>query len=126
MEGRPDLYPLLDLSCRAKASPLAWLFVDGTNIRADQKMADAAKRGAGVERDDCNAIGRSRGGYGTKACVITGRQGRPVDFRVAPGQAHEFPHALSLLDQLPGVPRSVVADRSYSSTACARQSGPPE
>jgi hypothetical protein len=36
-------------------------------------------------------------------------------FRIAPGQAHELPDAIPLLDRLPGVPAWVVADRGYSS-----------
>jgi transposase len=43
--------------------------------------------------------------------------GRAIAFRIAPGQAHEWPHAVPLLDRLPGVPRWVVADRGYSSHA---------
>jgi len=58
-----------------------------------------------------------RGGYGTKACVITDAIGRAVAFVLAPGQAHELPHAMALLDHLPGVPGWVVADRGHSSHA---------
>jgi transposase len=47
--------------------------------------------------------------------VITDGLGRAVAFRIAPGQAHELPHAIPLLDSLPGVPMWVVADRGYSS-----------
>jgi transposase len=47
--------------------------------------------------------------------VIADGRGRPVGFRLAPGQAHELPQAIPLLDQLPGVPKWVVADRGYSS-----------
>ena len=36
-------------------------------------------------------------------------------FVLAPGQAHELPHAAALLDSLPGIPRWVVADRGYAS-----------
>ncbi len=36
---------------------------------------------------------------------------------LGPGQDHELPHAIPLLDQLPGVPGWVVADRAYSSHA---------
>jgi DDE family transposase len=47
--------------------------------------------------------------------VIADGSGRAVAFRIAPGQAHELPHAVPLLDRLPGVPRWVVADRGYAS-----------
>jgi len=47
--------------------------------------------------------------------VIADGAGRAIAFRIAPGQAHELPHALPLLEQLPSVPRWVVADRGYSS-----------
>ena len=43
--------------------------------------------------------------------------GRAVAFILAPGQAHELPHAVALLDRLPGIPGWVVADRGYSSHA---------
>jgi len=49
--------------------------------------------------------------------VIADGQGRAIAFRIAPGQAHELPHAVPLLDRLPGVPRWVVGDRGYSSHA---------
>jgi hypothetical protein len=45
-------------------------FLDGTNIRAHQKAAGAERMGADAEeRDRREALGRSRGGYGTKAVV---------------------------------------------------------
>jgi transposase len=46
--------------------------------------------------------------------VITDGLGRAIAFRIAPGQAHELPEAIRLLDSLPGVPAWVVADRGYS------------
>jgi transposase len=49
--------------------------------------------------------------------VIADSSGRAVAFHIAPGQAHELPHAVPLLAALPGVPRWVVADRGYSSHA---------
>src|SRR5215210_7217644 len=76
------------------------------------------KKGAtSKERDEREALGRSRGGYGTKACVIADGLGRAVAFILVPGQAHELPHAVPLLDRLPGVPQWVVADRGLSSHA---------
>ena len=98
---------------------LGMTFLDGTSIRAHQKAAGAAlKRGSQAERDSREALGRSRGGYGTKACVIADGLGRAVAFILAPGQAHELPHAIPLLNRLPGVPKWVVADRGFSSHAC--------
>jgi transposase len=47
--------------------------------------------------------------------VIADALGRAIAFRIAPGQAHELPDAIPLLDSLPGVPTWVVADRGYSS-----------
>jgi transposase len=49
--------------------------------------------------------------------VIADSQGRAIAFRIAPGQAHELPEAIPLLDSLPGVPTWVVADRGYSSSS---------
>ena len=49
--------------------------------------------------------------------MIADGQGRAVAFRIAPGQAHELPHAVPLLDRLPDVPGWVVGDRGYSSHA---------
>ena len=71
--------------------------------------------GSAAQRDHREALGRSRGGYGTKAFVIADGRGRAVAFHLAPGQAHELPHAVPLLDRLPGVPKWVVADRGFSS-----------
>ena len=36
---------------------------------------------------------------------------------LAPGQAHELPHPVPLLDRLPRMPKWVVADRGYTSHA---------
>ena len=49
--------------------------------------------------------------------MIADGSGRAVAFRLAPGQAHELPHAVPLLARLPRVPRWVVADRGYASHA---------
>jgi len=49
--------------------------------------------------------------------VIADAAGRAIAFVLAPGQVHELPHAVPLLDQLPGTPKWVVADRGYSSHA---------
>ncbi len=47
--------------------------------------------------------------------MIADASGRAIAFRIAPGQAHELPHAVPLLERLPGVPKWVVGDRGYTS-----------
>src|SRR3954466_5888885 len=84
---------------------------------ASEGRRGSPKRGSQAERDKREALGRSRGGYGTKACVIADGLGRAVASMLAPGQAHELPHAVPLLERLPGVPKWVVADRGLSSHA---------
>ncbi len=49
--------------------------------------------------------------------MIADGAGRAIAFRIAPGQAHELPHAIPLLDCLPGLPKWIVADRGYTSHA---------
>ena len=59
--------------------------LDGINVRAHQKAAGAARKGAPRERDQREALGRPRGSYGTKVCVTADGQGQAVTFRLAPG-----------------------------------------
>ena len=49
--------------------------------------------------------------------MIADASGRAVAVRIAPGQAHELPHAIPLLNRLPGVPKGVVGDRGLTSCA---------
>src|SRR5918912_1163737 len=86
--------------------------------RGFHRRGGGEKRGTNSqERDVREALGRSRGGYGAKACVIADGRGRAVAFALAPGQAHELPLAPGLLGRLPRVPLWVVGDRGYSANA---------
>ncbi|KQO73236.1 hypothetical protein ASF20_16070 [Methylobacterium sp. Leaf88] len=49
--------------------------------------------------------------------MIADGRGRAIAVRSAPGQDHERPHAVPLLDQPPGVPRWVVGDLGFTSHA---------
>ena len=57
-----------------------------------------------AQRDLREGLGRSRGGFETKACVIADGADRAAAFTVAPGQARELPQAIPLLDHLPDAP----------------------
>jgi transposase len=133
VDGRPDLHPLGQArglgapapagagAARARArhgaaAPLPRL--DGTVIRAHQKAAGARKQGrTPAASAEAQALGRSRGGYGTKGHVLADAGGRAIAFVVTPGQAAELPQAEPLLGFLPGTPIWTVADRGYSSHA---------
>lgn len=56
------------------------------------------------------ALGRSRGGLGTKIIGVCDAAGRLVDFLLAPGQAHELAPSLVLLKRLPEAPDWALAD----------------
>ncbi len=47
--------------------------------------------------------------------MIADGAGRAIAFKIAPGQAHELPQAVPLLDRLPGVPTWVVGERGFTS-----------
>jgi transposase len=85
--------------------------------RPPEGVGGGQKGAAPMKHGVDEALGRSRGGYGTKACVIADSAGRAVAFALAPGQAHELPQAVPLLGRLPDVPMWVVANRGYSSHA---------
>ncbi len=103
---------------------LGMVFLDGTTIRAHQKAADVAKRGgAGAERDTREALGRSRGGYDTKACVIADGRGRAIAFGLAPGARARAAPCGSAARPTPGMPKWVVGDRGYTSHASAITTG---
>jgi hypothetical protein len=70
------------------------------------------KGGSRARRDAREALGRSRGGYGTKARVIADGAGCAFAFQLALGQAHELPMARSLLSCLPKLPTWMIADRA--------------
>jgi hypothetical protein len=90
-------------------------FLDGTTIRAHHKPPGPPKRGDGKERNRRQALGRARGGFGTKADVIADSQGRAIGFARAPGQALELLLAPKLLAHLDAVPRWLVADHGCRS-----------
>ena len=80
------------------------------------------KKGASFEeRDDHEALGRARRGYGTKVCVTADGHGKAFGFALAPGQTHELPLAPVMLDNLPAIPLWVVADKGDTSNAFREQ-----
>jgi hypothetical protein len=68
--------------------------LDGTVIRAHQKAAGARKQDlTPAASAEAQALGRSRGGFGTKGHVLADAGGRAIAFVITPGQAAELPQA---------------------------------
>jgi transposase len=56
------------------------------------------------------ALGRSRGGLGTKIVGVCDAAGRLLDFVLIPGHGHELAPSLTLLRRLPEAPSWALAD----------------
>ncbi|MCT8004040.1 IS5 family transposase [Sphingomonas sanguinis] len=82
-----------------------YLMIDSTIVRAHQQAANR-KRGA---KDQ--ALGRSRGGLTTKVHMLADTFGRPLRFRITPGQASDIASAPELLEGQRG--KAVLADKAY-------------
>lgn len=101
--------------------------VDGTSIRAAKAAAGAPapkkKHQEAQEEPEDHALGRSRGGWGTKVHLVSDGQGVPLAVQVTAGQAHESTQFEKVLDavrirQPRGRPRkrpdAVAGDKGYS------------
>ena len=88
---------------------LEWVMLDSTVVRAHQH---AAGMNGG---DDDQALGRSRGGFGTKIHLKVEGLGLPVAIELSPGQDADITHAESLLAGPPA--EKVIADKGYDSAA---------
>src|ERR1043165_4572799 len=71
------------------------------------------KRGAHLQ-----ALGRSKGGNGTKIHLLCDALGNPLRIRLTTGNASDYPQALPLIEGLPI--HTVIADRGYDGDALLR------
>jgi len=112
------------------AGKVSWqVSVDSTTARAHIHAAgarrDSVDRVAG--EPDHHALGRSRGGWGTKTHAAVDQHRGVLSFLLTPGQDGDSPQFIPVLEQIriartgPGRPRQrperVLADRAYSSRA---------
>jgi transposase len=101
----------------ARGSSWGWRSSTAPRSALTRKPLVRQKGGSSAQRDQREALGRSRGGFSTKASVIVDGSGRAIGFALAPGQANELPMAPVLLSFLTAVALWIVADRGYSSQA---------
>ena len=88
---------------------LEWLLIDSTVIRAHPHAG-----GMNTATDD-QALGYSRGGFGTKIHVGFDALGNPVSVILSPGQDADITHAPAVLGA--HQPQAVLGDKGYDSDA---------
>jgi transposase len=88
---------------------LEWFLLDSTVVRAHPHAAGMNTAG----HDE--ALGRSRGGFGTKIHIGVDAVGNPVTFRLSPGQDADIRYGEALLED--HQPEKVIADKGYDSNA---------
>lgn len=98
---------------------LEWLILDSTIIRAHPCAAGAAKTAGGTGGQDEQALGRSRGGFGTKIHAAVSELLLPVAILLGAGREADISHAKALLDAAPAGAKvaAVIADKGYDSKA---------
>ena len=67
------------------------------------------------EKRGDQALGRSRGGLGTKVHIACEGLGLPVRFLLTGGEVHDVTQALALIEGIPA--EQVIADKGYDSEA---------
>jgi transposase len=98
---------------------LEWLVLDSTIIRAHPHAAGARKSNAGSGGQAEQALGRSRGGFGTKIHAAVSGLLLPVALLLTAGQEADVRHAQTLLAEVPAAAevQAVIADKGYDSKA---------
>ena len=82
--------------------------LDASIVKAHAQAAGARHKKGGQK---AQALGRARGGFGTKIHAIVDALGLPVRFAVGPGQQNDMAVACDLVRGLPA--GQVIADRAY-------------
>ncbi len=127
MAARRDLDEVVEalLGALNEAGKLDWNLwcVDGSVTRAARCAGGYPGDGPPGEPDD-HALGRSRGGNGTKFHLASDANGVPLAVEVSAGQAHESKSFVDVLDavRIPGLgpgrprkrPSAIAGDKGYS------------
>lgn len=93
--------------------------IDGTLVRAHRCAAGAGDTGGAAEPND-HALGRSRGGFGTKAHLVVDAEGNLLHVHLTAGQVHEAKAFDQLADDLEALMENVrptffAGDKAYGS-----------
>ena len=85
--------------------------IDSTTIRAHR--CAAGETGGG----QCQALGRSRGGFTTKVHLRCNAAGLPIGVVLTAGEAHDVTAYDALMEQRDSDPGAMLADKGYDSDA---------
>lgn len=97
--------------------------IDGSSIRASRAAAGASPTDGTPSEPADHALGRSRGGYGSKIHLVCDGQGLPMAVTVTAGQRHESTQFEAVMGQVrvprrrgrPRCrPRKLAGDKGYS------------
>src|SRR5512137_126052 len=108
---RHGVWEALHTGC-AHLPDLQSILIDSTVIRAHPCAAGAAESSAEAE-----ALGRSRGGFGTKIRALTDALGNPLDFVLTGGQDSDIGQAETRLGLTPEGADAFIGDKGYDSDA---------
>jgi transposase len=100
---------------RLQDPDLEWLILDSTVVRAHPHAAGARTNADGTGGQDEQALGRSRGGFGTKIHAAVSGLMLPARVLLTAGQEADVTQAEALIDGLPAA--VVIADKGYDSDA---------
>lgn len=87
-----------DLDAVGRIDWFLWC-IDGSNVRSHKPAAGVGKKLLMREPAD-HALGRSRGGWGTKLHLVTDGAGLPLAIKLSPGPTHESLYAEPLLESV--------------------------
>ena len=88
-------------------------------MKSADNLFDKHRLGGGRKRGHSGqALGRSRGGFGTKIHLKTDHDGFPIGFDLPGGEASDSTHFETLMALgLDDCPRAIVADKGYDSAS---------
>jgi len=92
------------------------IMIDSTIVRAHPCAAGAVKK---AEREENQALGRSRGGFSTKIHVLVDALGNPLDFVLTGGQVPDVTQAGTLLEGREA--DNAIMDKAYDSNDVLNQ-----
>jgi transposase len=101
-----------------KDPDLEWLILDSTIIRAHPCAAGAARQFDGTSGQDEQALGRSRGGFGTKIHGAVNGLGLPVKILLTGGQESDIGQGENLIEDADC--DAVIGDKGYDSKKFAQ------